>query len=174
MIIRLLLGIGVGALAGAVLGASRHCENGACPLTASPTRGALFGGILGIALALTLGGSPTPAPVMDSAVTPLEAVNSQSELDAVVTGEDRTVLAVFSAPWCPACHRFEPVLAQFAQERAVTTRVVKIDVDRAQGLASTFGVRYLPTTVVFRDGKEIERFVGGKSADELRALLTRD
>ena len=59
MITRLLIGVAIGALIGALLGSTRSCAGGGCPLTATPGRGAVWGGLLGLMLAFSV--APTQA-----------------------------------------------------------------------------------------------------------------
>ncbi len=56
MIVRIAIGTVVGALIGALLGSTRSCADGGCPLTANPTRGAVWGGLIGMLMALAAAG----------------------------------------------------------------------------------------------------------------------
>ena len=183
MIVKILIGVGLGAVAGGILGSFRSCVSGACPLTANPTRGALFGGLMGVLLALSLSGQPSTAPEESAspaeqepaaaAHAALETITSQEELEALASG-DLPVAVVFSAPWCPACTRYEPAAASVAASGAGRWRIVKVDTDRAPALAAAYNVRYLPTTVVLAGGREVNRFTGARSARDLAAILDAD
>jgi len=69
-------------------------------------------------------------------------------------------LVDFWAPWCMPCKMMAPVLNEIAEEANIKVQVCKVNVDQYQSLASKYGIRGIPTTVVFRNGKEINRFVG--------------
>ena len=74
----------------------------------------------------------------------------------------------FSAPWCGPCRMFGPVMSRIAQSGIP---VEKIDVDKAPQVAAAYTVKSIPTTVLTDEqGKEISRFVGVKSEQEIREI----
>jgi len=81
--------------------------------------------------------------------------------------KNRTVLVDFWAGWCVPCRMMAPVLNNLAEELNGNAFVGKIDVEQYQGLAQKFKIRNIPTMVLFKDGKEVERFVGIKTKDFL-------
>ncbi|MBX0297608.1 thioredoxin [Haloarcula nitratireducens] len=95
-------------------------------------------------------------------------VDDQSQLDDVVAEQD-VVLTDFYADWCGPCQMLEPIVETLAAETDAT--VAKIDVDANQQLAAAYGVRGVPTLVLFADGEQVEEVVGLKGEDELRALI---
>jgi thioredoxin 1 len=98
------------------------------------------------------------------------AVESGDDLDDLVAG-DGVVLVDFYADWCGPCKMLEPVVESLAASTPAT--VAKVDVDRNQALASRFGVRGVPTLVLFADGEQVERVTGARGEDDLRALVER-
>ncbi|MGB8490411.1 MAG: thioredoxin [Bacteroidales bacterium] len=76
-------------------------------------------------------------------------------------------LVDFWAPWCMPCKMMAPVLNEIAEEADGKVQVCKVNVDQFQSLASKYGIRGIPTTVMFRNGKEIKRFTGVKSKNFL-------
>jgi len=70
------------------------------------------------------------------------------------------VLLDLWAPWCAPCRMIAPALESIAREMAGRLRVVKLNVDENPGTANQLGVQGIPTLVVFKDGKEIDRIVG--------------
>ncbi|QPV63037.1 thioredoxin [Halosimplex litoreum] len=96
------------------------------------------------------------------------AIEGESDLDDLVeTGE--VVLADFYADWCGPCKALEPVVEKIAETTGAT--VAKIDVDTNQQLASSYGVRGVPTLVLFADGEQVEQVVGAQPEPQLRELI---
>lgn len=76
-----------------------------------------------------------------------------------VLNSDKTVLIDFYADWCGPCKMFSPIVESVAAENE-NVKVVKIDVDNEQDLAIKYQVMSIPTTVVIKNGQEINRVVG--------------
>jgi thioredoxin len=81
------------------------------------------------------------------------------------------VLVEFTAAWCPPCRALLPILERFAEQNRHTVVVGSVDADAHPSLAGHYGVRGLPTLVVFVDGKEVARRVGLTTDDGIRRLL---
>jgi thioredoxin 1 len=89
---------------------------------------------------------------------------------AEVLESERPVLVDFTAAWCPPCRVMKPVLAELAEERD-DLRVVQLDVDEHQRTAADYGVLSMPTFILFRDGREVQRLVGARPRRRLEAEL---
>ena len=84
--------------------------------------------------------------------------------------KDGISIVDFYADWCGPCRMVAPVLEKVAEEREDVT-VGKVNVDADGELAARYGVMSIPTLVVFKDGKEINRSVGTKSKAGILALI---
>lgn len=95
-------------------------------------------------------------------------VDGQTEFDELVSEYD-VVLADFYADWCGPCTMLEPVVETLAAETSAV--VAKVDVDVNQQLAAQYGVRGVPTLVLFAGGQQVQEVVGVQSEDRLRAMI---
>lgn len=77
----------------------------------------------------------------------------------------------FYADWCGPCVVMKPVLEELEKEMASTVKITKIDVDQKQEEASKYGVMSIPTYVILKDGKEVDRFIGATSKQDVVSKL---
>lgn len=80
-------------------------------------------------------------------------------------------LVDFWAPWCGPCRMMAPVLERTASERATVLRVAKVNTDEQPQLAGRFGIRSIPTLILFRAGRELARQSGAVDATSLSRWL---
>ncbi|KAI3657463.1 hypothetical protein MP638_002726 [Amoeboaphelidium occidentale] len=80
-------------------------------------------------------------------------------------------LVDFWATWCGPCRVLTPVLTKISQEKNIS--LIKIDIDDNQDLAIEYKVAAVPTVVLFKDGKEVTRFVGVKPEQEILKLISK-
>ena len=95
---------------------------------------------------------------------------TQSNLQAEVMESEQPVLLDFWASWCGPCRSMNPIVEQLARERP-DLKVCKIDVDAQPELAQQYGVMTIPTFIVMKGGKQIQRAVGVRSYEALLALF---
>lgn len=87
-------------------------------------------------------------------------VISDAEFDSIVLKSDKPVVVDFFAEWCGPCKAMAPALDQVASELADQVKVVKIDVDQSPNATQKYGIRAMPTLIVFSGGKELTRQQG--------------
>ena len=101
----------------------------------------------------------------------MSAVNiNNSNFQNEVMHSDKPVLLDFWAPWCGPCRMVVPIVEDIARERS-DVKVCKINVDENPELAGQFGVMGIPTLVVMKDGRIVNRSMGAKSRDAILAML---
>jgi len=95
---------------------------------------------------------------------------TSANFEEEVLNSDKTVLIDFYADWCGPCKAYSPIVEAVAAENE-DIKVVKIDVDNAQDIAIKYQVMSIPTTVVIKDGKEVNRAVGMMSKTDLVEMV---
>lgn len=96
---------------------------------------------------------------------------ANDEFDKEILNTDKTVLLYFSAPWCKHCQALAPVIDEIAAENADAVVVEKIDIDAQPNTAEKFQIAGVPTMIVVKDQKVADIAVGGRSKEEVQALL---
>jgi thioredoxin 1 len=91
-------------------------------------------------------------------------------ITAETSGTDKITVVDFSAEWCGPCKMLHPVLESLSKELVEKVNFVKVDIDQSPAEANQFGIRGVPTMIVFHGGKEVDRMVGFRD----KATLKRD
>jgi len=84
---------------------------------------------------------------------------------------DTPVLVDFWAEWCTPCRYMEPVLKELAGSFSGRVVFVQLNVDESPAIASKYDVRAIPTFILFRDGRQVKRFLGAVGREPLEAAL---
>jgi thioredoxin 2 len=115
-------------------------------------------------------------PVCGRCKSPLPNFNRPLTVtdDNYINAVERSPLPVLLdlwAPWCGPCRMLAPVIEQLASELAGRVRVAKLNVDENPLVSSRFGVRSIPTLLVIKDGREVDRLVGVQPKAEILRRL---
>lgn len=97
---------------------------------------------------------------------------SQEDFDRTVLGSDAPVLVDFYADWCAPCRMVAPFVDELASRHVGRLLVTKVDTDRAPDVAMKYGIRSIPTLIVFSGGEEVERSVGFEP-ERVKGLVDR-
>jgi thioredoxin 1 len=100
-----------------------------------------------------------------------EATDSNWEND--VLGSDKPVLVDFWAEWCGPCRMIAPAVEAVAEQYAETAVVVKMNVDENMNVPQQYGIRGIPTLILFKGGEEQERIVGAVSREGIAKLVEK-
>ncbi len=115
------------------------------------------------------------APVCGKCKTPLPAGRPLPVTDATFAEDvERSPVPVLVdawAPWCGPCHMIAPVIDQLASELAGRVRVVKLNVDDNPRTAARFDLRSIPTLLVLKGGREVDRLIGVQPKQEIARRL---
>ncbi len=98
---------------------------------------------------------------------------TDSTFDQEVLKAGTPVLVDFWAEWCGPCKALAPKLEEIAQEFSGKVKIVKVNVDENPDAPNKFGVRGIPTLILFKAGKEVEQIVGNHPKDNIVAVLNK-
>src|ERR1700730_18090271 len=98
---------------------------------------------------------------------------SDSTFENDVLKSERPVLVDFWAAWCAPCRMLAPTVEAVAEKYAKTARVVKLNVDDNPSVSQRFGIKGIPTLILFKGGKEEERVVGATSKESISRLIDK-
>ncbi len=91
--------------------------------------------------------------------------------DTTITGTNKPVLVDFWAPWCGPCKAIAPVLQQVAAEIGEKVTIAKVNVDNNGEIAGRYGIRAIPTLLLFKNGQIVDQVVGLTSKEALKGKL---
>jgi thioredoxin 1 len=94
-----------------------------------------------------------------------------SEFEQEVINSVEPVLIDFWAPWCGPCKMLTPIIDQLSQEMQGKVKVVKMNIDDNPETPSSFGVRSIPTLMMFKDGKQVSSKVGAHPKNKIEEWI---
>ena len=97
----------------------------------------------------------------------------EKNFDEVIVNSDIPVIIDFWAPWCGPCKMFGPTFEKTAKEFPLKALFTKVNTETEQNLGSRVGIRSIPTLILFKDGKEVQRVSGALDANALHDLISR-
>jgi len=102
----------------------------------------------------------------------LTEVNDKS-FEKDVLQSTKPVLVDFWATWCAPCRMLEPTVAAVAEKYSETAHVVKVNVDDNPAISQRYGIKGIPTLILFKGGKEEERVVGATSKEAISRMIEK-
>ena len=81
--------------------------------------------------------------------------------------DDKLLVVDFFATWCGPCKKLSPTLDEVIEEFGDRVNIVKVDVDESEDLAMTYGIRSVPTVLFFKNGQQVDKFVGALPKSEI-------
>ena len=99
---------------------------------------------------------------------------TSSNFEEIVLNSNKTVLIDFYADWCPPCKKLSPIIEEVASENTDENLVfARINIDDEQNLAAQYGIQPIPTLVLLKSGKEVDRRVGYMEKTDVKDFINK-
>ncbi len=103
----------------------------------------------------------------------VEISDANFDQEVVSASSEKPVLVDFWAEWCGPCKRIAPILEEIAEEQSGAVKIAKVDVDENQALASKFGIRSIPTLMIFKNGEVADTMLGAHPKEDIIGALQK-
>ena len=105
--------------------------------------------------------------------SPILGTATDDNFESEVLKSDKPVLVDFWAPWCGPCKALGPLVEELAAQLKDSVKVVKLNVDDSQKTAIKYGVRSIPTLILFKEGKALDTLIGLVPKDKLESFVKK-
>lgn len=96
---------------------------------------------------------------------------SDSDFESEVLNADQPVLVDFWAEWCAPCRAIAPIVKEIADDNGEKLKVVKMNIDESPATPGTYGIRSIPTILVFKDGQVAGQLVGARPKGDFQEMV---
>ena len=103
----------------------------------------------------------------------IKAEYVQEEQFKKLINQDKLVVVDYTATWCGPCRLIAPLIDQLAEDYQDKAEVVKVDLDQNKGNAKEYGIRSIPTVLIFKNGQEVDRIVGRATYEQFSNALEK-
>jgi thioredoxin 1 len=98
---------------------------------------------------------------------------NDSSFEHEVLQSEKPVLVDFWAPWCGPCRMLAPTIEAISDQYSASAAVVKLNVDDNPSTGAAYGIRSIPTLILFSEGKEVERVIGAASKEVISSMIEK-
>jgi thioredoxin 1 len=105
--------------------------------------------------------------------SPIIGVATDENFEGEVLKSEKPVLVDFWAPWCGPCKAIGPVVEELAQQLKDSVKFMKLNVDDSQKTAIKYGVRSIPTLILFKEGQILDTLIGLVPKDKLESFVKK-
>lgn len=101
-------------------------------------------------------------------------IASKEDFDEKVIKSKLPVLVDFWAPWCGPCRMVTPIVEELAKEYSGKIVVAKVNTDENSDVSYAYRIMSIPTLILFKDGKEVNKMIGALPKDELKSFIDKN